>query len=541
MEAVVIASAGCGWSVRARRIPVECRRHGPSAALLSITIGLMLVMGHQDVARGQAPETPGPQPDTGSRPRTILARAPKGPPRPGVRISSASPPSARDTAPPDRPADVSKPAVPSALPGSHEKRFKVRDRYGRLVVARLHGQVGDKTVLVLPDGQLGIPTMHVPTDEPFRPASADELAELLHQGPYAGYLLLKTDHYLIFYQSSLAFAQDSGRLLEEVYRGLIEAFTRNGIAVHQSEFPLVAVIYATERDFQAQMKLDPQVRAYFELFSNRIFFYQHSDHDRVEPKVAALLKPQTVAHEGVHQVLCNIGVQPRLSAWPLWLVEGMAEYCATTNSTKKGVTWAGLGAINSLNMATIIELDDPLSSQMLGAKPQAIPVAQRRVASRTEALVTETRLTPTDYALAWALTHYLARTRCGDFIKYLKHMGQLPPLEPRSPEEHLADFRKFFGADLAKVDKKVDDYLRKLSEKKQYERLPYYVVMAEQLLGNGNVKRTGWVSQSPQRIQQWVQEQIALHGNEPDWRAIPQPSRARAELVAQQWVNGNGY
>ena len=168
--------------------------------------------------------------------------------------------------------------------------------------------------VVLPDGQLGLPTMHVPTDEPFRPMSADELAEhscsTAHTPSSCSF---RTDHYLIFYQSSLAFAQDSGRLLEEVYRGLIDAFTRNGIPVHESEFPLVAVIYATDRDFRAEKKLDPQVRAYYEFFTNRIFFYQRSERDQIEPKVAALLKPQTVAHEGVHQVLCNIGVQPRLA------------------------------------------------------------------------------------------------------------------------------------------------------------------------------------------------------------------------------------
>ncbi len=541
MEAVVIA-AGSGRTVRGGRIQGERPRRIPSAALLSgaLFIGLMLVLCDQDEARGQVQGTPGTQSGAGARGRTILARAPIGPPRPHVRDSSGTASSAKDTAPPDRPAPVAKPTIPPAPASSNQKRFKVRDKFNRLVVARLHGQLGDKTAVVLPDGQLGFTTMHVSTDEPFRPASAAEVASLLHQGPYAGYLLLKTDHYLIFYQSSLAFAQDSGRLLEEVYRGVIEAFARNGIPVHKSEFPLVAVIYATDHDFRAHMKLDPQVRAYYEFCTNRIFFYQHSDHDEIEPKLAALLKPQTVAHEGVHQVLCNIGVQPRLSAWPLWLVEGMAEYCATTKTTKKGVSWAGLGAINPLNMATICELDDAQAIRNDGANPRAIPIAQGRSASRTESLVTQTRLTPTDYAHAWALTHYLARTRCGDFVKYLKHMGQLPPLEPRSPAEHLADFRKFFGHDLAKVDKKVDDYLHKLSEKKQYERLPYYAVMSEQMLRNGNVKRTGWVSQSPQRIQQWVQEQIALHGNEPTWQAVPLTSRARAELVAQRWVN-NGF
>ena len=44
-------------------------------------------------------------------------------------------------------------------------------------------------------------------------------------------------------------------------------------------------------------------------------------------------------------------------------------------------------------------------------------------------------------------------------------MSQMPPLEPRTPEEHLAEFRKFFGEDLAKLDKKADEYIRKLSQK----------------------------------------------------------------------------
>src|SRR5262249_50092691 len=152
-----------------------------------------------------------------------------------------------------------------------------------------------------PDGQLGFTTMPVPTDEPFCPMPADEFSSLLQQGPFAKFLLLRTDHYLIFYQSSLAFAQDSGRLLEEVYRGLIAAFQRNGIPVDESEFPLVAVIYATEHDFQQEIKLEPQVRAYYHLFSNRIYFFQRSDRDDLDPKRAKLLKPQTVAHEGVHQ------------------------------------------------------------------------------------------------------------------------------------------------------------------------------------------------------------------------------------------------
>ena len=134
------------------------------------------------------------------------------------------------------------------------RRFKIRDESGNCVVARLHGQHGDKSALILPDGQLGYPNMLVPTEQPFQPMTATELAARIHNGPFSGFQLLKTAHYLVLFQSSRAFAEDSGRLLEDLYRGLIDAFRRNEIPVHESEFPLVAVIFATEQDFRAHKK-----------------------------------------------------------------------------------------------------------------------------------------------------------------------------------------------------------------------------------------------------------------------------------------------
>jgi hypothetical protein len=444
------------------------------------------------------------------------------------------------------PAAPSGPAAPSIATGSaaelaahSPQRFKVRDEFGHCVVARLHGQFDGKAALILPDGQLGTTDRLIPTDEPFQPLTADKLQTLLAEGPFADYLILKTDHYLIFYQSTLAFAQDSGRLLEDLYRGLIDTFRRNGIPVHQSEFPLVAVIFATESDFRAHKQVDPQVRAYYEYFTNRIFFFQKSDRDQIEPKVAALLKPQTVAHEGAHQILCNIGVQPRLSSWPAWLVEGLAEYCATTVTSKKGITWNGVAAINSLHMATIRELEDPLSNQINSAVVPTIQVARQRSTIQAEAMMLKSVLTPTDYAQAWALTHYLAQRRGTDFVKLLKAMGQVAPLQPRTPQENLAEFRKFFEGDLTRLDRKVDDYIHKLSQKKTYDSLFYYTVIFQQNLGNGVVRKLAFWSQSPQMIQQRVLELTSPHGDEPIWEAIPRPTRAQAIFTAEEWMRSN--
>ena len=230
-------------------------------------------------------------------------------------------------------------------------------------------------------------------------------------------------------------------------------------------------------------------------------------------------KPQTVAHEGTHQILQNVGVHPRLSSWPLWLVEGLAEYCASGVTTRKsGVGWRGLGLVNPLHMATIRDLEDPQSLQVMGNNRSRIGRDPRK--PLVEYLVTRTELTPTDYALAWALTHYLALKRGPDFVAFLKTMSQMPPLKQVSPEEHLAAFRAAFGNDLAKMDQAVGQYLSKL---KNYDPLPYYAVMFEQRLGGGMIKHAAIVSQSTSMIRQWLETVSAADGAPPPGK--PSPTR----------------
>jgi len=282
------------------------------------------------------------------------------------------------------------------------------------------------------------------------------------------------------------------------------------------------------------------VQAFYEFYTNRIYFYESSELDENAPEVSALRKPQTVVHEGTHQVLQNIGVHPRLSAWPTWLVEGLAEYCATPASPRKGgkPTWDGLGMINGLHMATIRELEDPLSVAIRGRDAQAKALVREPGKPLVECLVRKTKLTPTEYALAWAMTHYLGFKRQDDFVAYLKTMSQIPPLEPRTPEDHLAEFRKAFGPDLVKVDKAIDVYLRKLVKQKGYDPMPYYTVTYEQPLPAG-LSRAGMVSQSPQMIQQWVQEISNPQGAQPTWRALPHATRARALRALEEWMKGD--
>jgi hypothetical protein len=414
------------------------------------------------------------------------------------------------------------------------KRMRVRSPAGRTVIARVHGFDRTETHIMLPDGQLGIPDVLAFTSEPFRPATAGEMIDDLVHGPFAGFEVKQTAHYLIFYQSSPEFADESGRVLENLYRGLIEEFRKFAVPVHEAEFPLVAVIYRTESDFRARKQVDPAVLAYYEIYTNRIYFYQTSEFDDEAPEMAALRRPQTVAHEGTHQILQNIGIQPRLAAWPPWLVEGLAEYCATPQATKRGVTWGGLGVVSAQHLATIRDLEDPLSGQVPGtARPEHIgrPPGMPLV----EYLVTKSTLTPTDYALAWAMTHYLRVKRVDEFVSYLKAMSRMPPLEPRTAEDHLAAFRDAFGPNLVKLDREIGTYLARLKVK---DHLPFYSVMFQQRVPGGLVKRAAIVSQSPSMIRQWLDTVTSPRGDPPAWEAVSHSSRTRAYVAAEQFVRG---
>ncbi|MHC5540567.1 DUF1570 domain-containing protein [Singulisphaera rosea] len=425
-------------------------------------------------------------------------------------------------------------SIPGALdaPSSLEpKRIRLRTEGGDHLVARLHGVVDDKISVVLPDGQLGFSTGLAYTDEPFKAATIDQIRdELTRAKPFSAFKVRQSSRYLVLYNSTDSFAEASNTLLEDLYKKLTELLRKKGLPVREPEFPLVAIIFRTEKDFRAHKQVDPEIQAYYEILSNRIYFYQQSDDDGDSPRVMALRKPQTVAHEGTHQILQNIGVQPRLSAWPPWLVEGLAEYCSPPMMTRKGAAWGGLGMVNSMHMATINDLSDPLTLQVKGASEPQIGRDPKK--PLVEYIVTRTELTPTDYALSWALTHYLSLKRGPEFLKYLKAMSELPPMKKRSPEEHLADFRAAFGADLGKIDRAVANHLSKL----KYDPLPYYAVVFEQPILGGRVRRAALVSRSPSVISQWLAEIPAPNGGPSSWEAYPFPTKARALLSAQEWT-----
>ncbi len=147
---------------------------------------------------------------------------------------------ARDAPPAESPTPVVAGTMPATTATTESpaspRRVRVVDPNGRTVVARIYGGP-DSDVVLLPDGQLGWPREMVFIDEPFMPDSPELVEKTLVEGPYQGFQSQRTDHYVILYNCSKPFADDSARLLESLYKGLLKTLGENGVKVHEAEFP----------------------------------------------------------------------------------------------------------------------------------------------------------------------------------------------------------------------------------------------------------------------------------------------------------------
>ena len=516
-------------------------RQAARSRVLRLWIGVVVlgVLAASVPVEGEGGEGPAPR---------LVCRAPAGPigvpespvpasppvlePEPGERLLP-DPAVPRITIPAEL-ALALVPGLTAPTVRSHEpepRRVRLGDDHGRTLVAREYGGPDSRMVL-LPDGRLGWPNAPIYTDDPFRPFSPDDLREYLLDGPYKHYRVHQTDHYLVFYQGSEAFARDSGTLLESLYLGLLKGFREHGLEVHDAEFPLVAVIFRKESDFREHRRVAADVQAYYEVLSNRIFFYEARDRDLESASAAAMRKPQTVAHEGTHQVLSNIGVQPRMAPWPAWLVEGLAEFCAPT-VTNRGA-WAGFSRVNPFHLATIQELQDSLAIQGGNGRLTRAQVGRAFGQATVDDLIAREELSPTDYALAWALTFYLANKKHDEFVTYLKEMGRMPPFAEHSAESRRAAFRTAFKDDPPAIGQQAH---RLISGIRRADNLPHYAVSFEQPIEPGVVRLGTLVSQSPQVIRQWIEQMGASHSAAYYWEAWPFPNRAAATAAAERWIN----
>jgi hypothetical protein len=412
------------------------------------------------------------------------------------------------------------------------ERVLTADASGAPVVAKTHVLVGDARIVLLPDGQLVArkATEATPTDRRFEPLAKDKLLERL-QGEFPAFKAKQTKNYTYLYTTSEEFAFGTSKILESMLPGVKKWADGQKLPVHDPDVPLVIVMFKTEADFQRYRPMPGGVVAYYDPLSNRVAVYEESPRLKGRPDLAIKQAISTIAHEGTHQILHNIGVQQRLSIWPMWLSEGLAEFLAPTE-VNKNLNWKGAAKVNDLRM---FELEQYVKSRAAG-EPNGDTVKHTVLAAR---------LTSTGYASAWSLTHFLATNHRAGFSKYLRQISKTGPLEgaveikaPGIVPGNAALFEQKFGSDYVELEKSLIQHLRKLPYADPFAGMPHFVAMITFRDGKKQ-KREVATFHSPILADKWTREMRERNSAIPaDGVEIQEfPNRPQAEAFAKLWQN----
>lgn len=302
--------------------------------------------------------------------------------------------------------------------------------------------------------------------KPFAPLTNAELVKQL-TGELPGFKTHQTQHYLIHYNTSPAYAKWVGSLFEGLHKAFYNYWTRRGAVLHEPEFPLVAIVFDGQSSFAKHAHAEIGERAnsiigYYNLKTNRMTMY---DLTGIEASGAAnernaaarinqiLSQPgaertvATIVHEATHQLAFNSGLQVRFADVPFWCSEGLAIYFETPNlDSTKG--WRNIGSVNRVNL--------------VGFR-QYLP---RRKAGSLELLLSDDKrfqdpaAQADAYSEAWALNYFLLQTKSEAYVKYLAALAEQKPLIDVTPAERLKEFKQFFGDDLQSFETEFLRYMR---------------------------------------------------------------------------------
>ncbi|HEY2411824.1 MAG TPA: DUF1570 domain-containing protein [Pirellulaceae bacterium] len=349
-----------------------------------------------------------------------------------------SPALAQDAPTTANPRDFGLDLAPGIIAPGENQAVTTTDDDSQPVVGRIHVRVGAGAIILLPNGELVARRegQFTPTDRKFEPLDKDKFAARL-AAEFPGFKTKTSNHYIYVYDSSDEFQFGTGRILETMLPGVKNWADGCHIDVKNPSLPLVVVMFRSENQFQKYRRMPPGVVAYYDPVSNRVFVYEQSRLAQVRPDLALGQAISTIAHEGVHQILHNIGVQQRLSVWPMWLSEGLAEFFAPTTMGAK-LKWKGAGQINDLRM---YELEQYVRGNS----------AADNNGELVEHTVLAGRLTSTGYAAAWALIHYLNKYKRPELLSLVRESSQIGPLTGATDITALGVVRENRDAFVAKI------------------------------------------------------------------------------------------
>lgn len=401
-------------------------------------------------------------------------------------------------------------------------------------VVRLYCSVDPYAFVMLPTGEIDLVEKKKtkPTTNPFVAASAAEIKKSLKANGFEKFKVEEGKFYLYVYDCSDTFFEHAKLIMDTMLPGVVDNLKSWGMKVKRPEMPMVVVIMPNRKAFDAVHRMPKEVAAYYDAMTNRIMMYEDLELYDAAPEFAAKQAGYVVAHEGVHQLLANVGIDNRMSNWPHWIREGIAEYYCPLKVTSKLIhnansdlpervmKWSKAGMVNDLRMYALLKMNSN-SGNLLKKTVEA------------------EQLDSNGYALAWGLVHYLANKKPEKFRAYLADVSQYQPLdEATMPAPGKADalFVKHFGSDYEAIERELQKYLTSKTMQAEYvdpiENQTHYLVKSVEKVGRAfQIKAV--VRMSPVQAKKWKEEEEAEHPKA-TFNTIICKSRTEAERQLQK-------
>ncbi len=346
--------------------------------------------------------------------------------------------------------------MPAAMTAANPPGFMIEATVkGRYVEGGPLTWSNEKVILLARDGQVwDFPPNDAvnfrKTSSYFAPYSFRELQERLAAELGNGTEITATGHYLV------AHPPGEGTVwadrFEQMYREFVHNFGVRGIATHQPDLPLVAIVFTRQQDFLHYARTDglragDQVLGYYFPKSNRVALY-----DVAAGKTTSADWRQnaaTLVHETAHQVAFNTGVHNRFAVTPRWLAEGLG-----TMFEARGV-WDPESYPKQSDRVNRLRLTEFRTYAAPRHKPGTVQelIAGDKPFERDVSAA---------YAESWALTFYLAETQPGHYADYLRKAAAAPIFAPYTAPQRLADFTSCFGDDWKMLDARVARFIEEL-------------------------------------------------------------------------------
>ena len=237
---------------------------------------------------------------------------------------------------------------------------------------------------------------------------------------------------------------------EELYRSFVHYFNTRTLRPSEPRFPLVAIVYSRQADFQRAATADgsqnvQNMLGYYSPKTNRIALF---DATAGRAGLDWATNADTIIHEATHQMAFNAGMHNRFGQSPLWVCEGLA-----TMFEARGV-WNGRVHQNQADRVNRIQL-----AAFRRYQPRRSSNAIAETVSSDRAFNKDTEAA---YADAWALSFFLSEQEPRKYVQYLSKTAAVKDFTLYPGPQRLKDFTDIFGGNFGLLEARMKRFIGEL-------------------------------------------------------------------------------